>query len=391
MASIVTCIAPVNIAVIKYWGKKDEKLIIPLNDSLSGTLSMDQMHAKTTIMASPNFTKNCIWLNGKEETFDNIRLLACLKEIKRRAQEDGTSKELLSWNIHVCSENNFPTAAGLASSAAGYACFVFALAKLYKVKGDVSQIARQGSGSACRSLEGGFVRWHMGKSSDGSDSLATQVVPASHWPEMHVIILVVNDKKKKVSSTSGMQRSVETSDLLKHRVAYCVPKRIVDIEKAIKSKDFPTFAEITMKDSNQFHAVALDTFPPAVYMNDVSHSIVDLIHCFNKVKGCTKVAYTFDAGPNACLYLLEPTVAETMAVVDYFFPSSNSKNTVQGLPVPPCNAKETVKAIEALGMQRQGDDLLKYVIHTQIGEGAKQLMDSESHLLSANGIPLRLV
>ncbi|XP_052123511.1 diphosphomevalonate decarboxylase isoform X2 [Frankliniella occidentalis] len=349
------------------------------------------MHAKTTIMASPNFTKNCMWLNGKEESFGgNARLLSCLKEIQKRAQEDGTSKEILKWNIHVCSENNFPTAAGLASSAAGYACFVYALAKLYKVKGDVSQIARQGSGSACRSLEGGFVRWHMGNASNGSDSLATQVVPASHWPEMHVIILVVNDKKKKVSSTSGMQRSVETSELLKHRVAHCVPQRIAAIEKAIHNRDFPTFAEITMKDSNQFHAVALDTYPPAVYMNDVSHAIVDLIHCFNQVKGCTKVAYTFDAGPNACLYLLESAVAETMALVDYFFPSNNSGNTVQGLPVPPCNAKETVQAIEAVGMQKQDDGLLKYVIHTRIGEGAKELTDSGTHLLSASGLPLRL-
>ncbi|KAJ1523530.1 hypothetical protein ONE63_001379 [Megalurothrips usitatus] len=388
----VTCIAPVNIAVIKYWGKKDEKLIIPLNDSLSGTLSMDQMHAKTTVMASPNFKKNCIWLNGKEESFENARLLACLKEIQRRAEQNEANKELLQWNVHVCSENNFPTAAGLASSAAGYACFVYALAKLYNVRGDVSQIARQGSGSACRSLEGGFVRWHAGSAPDGSDSLATQVVPETHWPEMRVLILVVNDSKKKVSSTSGMQRAVETSDLLKHRVVHCVPERIAAIEKAIRNKDFPTFAEITMKDSNQFHAVALDTYPPAVYMNDVSHAIVDLIHCLNEVKGSPKVAYTFDAGPNACLYLLEPAVAETLALVNHFLPGPNSQeNAIQGIPVVPVNAQDTIGALQKMGLQQQAGGLLKYIISTSLGEGAKQLSECAEHLLSPTGLPKRLL
>lgn len=387
---VVTCIAPVNIAVIKYWGKRDEVRIIPLNDSLSGTLSMEQMHAKTTIMASPDFKKNCIWLNGKEESFENVRLLACMREVQRRAEQDGADKDLLKWHIHVCSENNFPTAAGLASSAAGYACFVYTLAQLYNVKGDVSQIARQGSGSACRSLEGGFVRWHMGSKPDGSDSIATQVVPETHWPEMRVIILVVNDKKKKVSSTSGMQRTVQTSELLKHRITHCVPQRTKDIEKAILTKDFATFAEITMKDSNQFHAVALDTYPPAVYMNDVSHAIVDLIHCFNKAKQSTKVAYTFDAGPNACLYLLESAVAETLALVNHFFPGKDFKNDIQGLPVPSVNAQETIAAIEAMGMSRQEEGLLKFVINTRIGEGPKQLRDSSQHLLSPSGVPKRL-
>ena len=201
----------------------------------------------------------------------------------------------------------------------------------------------------------------------------------------------VNDKKKKVSSTSGMQRSVETSDLLKHRVAHCVPKRITAIEKAIRAKDFSSFAEITMKDSNQFHAVALDTYPPAVYMNDVSHAIVDLIHSYNAAKGVTKVAYTFDAGPNACLYLLESCVAETLELVNHFFPSKSSKNTLQGIPIPSVNAQETIAAVQALGMQKQGSDLLKYVIHTRVGEGASQIEDNNAHLLSADGQPKRLL
>ena len=113
---IITCTAPVNIAVIKYWGKRNEKLILPINDSISVTLSSDQMHAKTTVARSKSFTADRIWLNGIEERIDNPRLSNCLQKIRQKAQVDDDEY------FHICSENNFPTAAGLASSAAGYAC-----------------------------------------------------------------------------------------------------------------------------------------------------------------------------------------------------------------------------------------------------------------------------
>ena len=106
---------------------------------------------------------------------------------------------------------------------------------------------------------------------------------------MRVLILVVNDNRKKYSSTEGMKRSVETSKLLKYRAEEVVPKRIELISKAIQDKDFETFARITMEDSNQFHAVCLDTFPPCVYMNDTSHSIVEMVHAYNDYKSSSKV------------------------------------------------------------------------------------------------------
>ncbi|CAH1155710.1 unnamed protein product [Phaedon cochleariae] len=329
---VVTCIAPVNIAVIKYWGKRDEDLILPLNDSLSGTLSTEFMCAKTSILASPSLQENRFWLNGIEQSFNNRRLESCLKEVKRRANQ---ALPHLNWNISICSKNNFPTAAGLASSAAGYACLVYALATLYEIQGDISGIARIGSGSACRSVYGGWVQWCKGTTSDGGDCIARQIAPASHWPEMRVLILVVNDARKKYSSTSGMRSSVETSQLLKYRASEIVPHRLSEITEAIKNKDFEKFAEITMKDSNQFHAVCLDTYPPCIYMNDVSHCIVDVIHAYNEYKTCNKVAYTFDAGPNACLYLLESEVEEVLSVINYVFspPTANSEEYVKGLTV----------------------------------------------------------
>lgn len=192
-------------------------------------------------------------MNGKEESFENERIQRCLAEIKDRAgKANSCAQELLEWKVHVVSENNFPTAAGLASSASGYACLVYTLAQLYGLKKqEISDIARLGSGSACRSIYGGFVQWQKGVQMDGKDSIAVQVAPASHWPDLHVLILVVNDTKKKVASTSGMARSVVTSELIKYRVEKCVPQRIHSMTQAIRDRNFPKFAEVTMKDSNQ--------------------------------------------------------------------------------------------------------------------------------------------
>lgn len=106
---------------------------------------------------------------------------------------------------------------------------------------------------------------------------------------MRILVLVVNDARKKSSSTSAMKRSVQTSELLKYRVDHIVPKRTTAIVKAIKDRNFQVFADLTMQDSNQFHAICLDTYPPCTYMNDVSHAIVDMVHTYNDFHGSNKV------------------------------------------------------------------------------------------------------
>ncbi|XP_073975919.1 mevalonate diphosphate decarboxylase isoform X2 [Rhodnius prolixus] len=393
--TIITCLAPVNIAVIKYWGKRDERLILPLNDSVSATLSINQMHATTTIFTSTDLSEDRIWLNGKEESFDeSSRLLTCINEIRKKAAEkereclnSGIETEDRSkWKVHVCSENNFPTGAGLASSAAGYACFVYCLTKVLNVDCEVSSVARLGSGSACRSVLGGFVRWHRGLKGDGSDSLAEQIVPAEHWPTLRIVILVVSDHKKKVSSTSGMQRSVETSELLKFRVSTVVPRRTEEIIKAIERKDFHSFAELTMKDSNQLHSVCLDTYPPAVYMNDVSHAIVDFVHKYNKLKGSSnKLAYTFDAGPNACLFTEEEHLSEVIALIKRVFPPLSDDNFVRGLPVQNKQIDADNLLLPSCGPHEPG--LLKYILSTKLGDGPTVVSEPGIHLLDDKGLP----
>lgn len=368
----VTCIAPVNIAVIKYWGKRDEDLILPLNDSVSATLSTDHLCTKTTISTCESYTEDKIVLNGKEESFQNPRLLRCLEEVKRLAGASTKCKQdVLKWKVHVQTENNFPTAAGLASSASGYACFVYTLACLYGIEDkEISSIARQGSGSACRSLYSGFVQWLKGDLTDGSDSFAVQLTPHDFWPEMRIIVLVVNDTRKKTSSTGGMSTSVKTSKLLKYRVEACVPQHTKELVEALRRKDFETFGKITMQDSNQFHAVCLDTYPPCVYMNDVSHAIVSLVHQYNCQKNGIRVAYTFDAGPNACLYLLEKDVPELLATVNKVFPNDKlgAPEYIKGIPVDVAQLPEVDQQFTA-----SGQNLLKYIINTKVGEGPKRV------------------
>lgn len=179
------------------------------------------------------------------------------------------------------------------------------------------------------------MHWLRGSEPSGQDSRAVQVVSQSHWPQMRVLVLVVNAAKKAVSSTGGMAITVQNSQLFRHRVEHCVGERVERITRAIVERDFATFAEVTMKDSNQFHAVCMDSYPPIVYMNEVSHSVVRLVHSYNKHVGAARVAYTFDAGPNAVVYLLEEHVAEFVSLLVAAFPVSTEREAdfVRGMPL----------------------------------------------------------
>jgi len=252
-------------------------------------------------------------LNGESQDISTPRTQACLRALRSlRANLERTSPTALpilsTLSLKIVSNNNFPTAAGLASSAAGFAALVRAIADLYILPSSPEQlslIARQGSGSACRSLLGGYVAWRMGSEVDGSDSIAEEIAPANHWPEMRALILIASKEKKDVSSTAGMQTTVSTSELMTRRVKDLVPRRMKDMEMAIKEKDFEKFAELTMKDSNCFHACCLDTVPPIFYMNDTSRAAVRVVDAINDHAQRKCAAYTFDAGPNAVVYYLE--------------------------------------------------------------------------------------
>ncbi|KAF0426371.1 Diphosphomevalonate decarboxylase [Gigaspora margarita] len=407
-----TATSPVNIAVIKYWGKRDTNLILPTNSSLSVTLSQDHLQSKTTIRASSDFEKTRLWLNGVEDTDieKNKRLQNCLSETRRlrKEYEERLRKDknvdnvipLSEYNLHICSENNFPTAAGLASSASGFACLAYTLSQLYELPistTELSKIARQGSGSACRSLFGGFVAWEMGSQDDGSDSQAVQIASQDHWPELEALICVVSDAKKDTSSTEGMQNTVNTSTLLQHRIEHVVPLRMKSMIKAIHERDFQKFAEITMQDSNQFHAMCLDTYPPIFYLNDVSRAIIRVITEYNSSnpERKLKAAYTFDAGPNAVIYTTSENAPEIINLIAKYFPGNENTRDYFSDPFQLFVGKAIGEQPLPLGFNDQIISVfpkgnVKQILHTKVGEGPKVVAGEFDGLLNKQGWPKKL-
>ncbi|MGC8710733.1 MAG: diphosphomevalonate decarboxylase [Candidatus Micrarchaeia archaeon] len=310
--NVATAVASPNIALVKYWGNEDEKLIIPKNSSVSMTLD-EKLSTKTSVVFSGVLKEDLFYINGELQDLSNseVRERFNVINIMRSAAN-------IDYKVAIVSENSFPSSAGLASSASGISAMVFAAneaLELHMNAFELGRIARRGSGSSCRSLMGGFVKWEKGVKSDGSDSSIRQIAPSSHWPEIVDLIAIVSKSKKKVSSRAGMRKTVETSRLYKLRPAFA-DEACNSIEKAIISKDFDSLAEITMRDSNNMHALMLDTWPPLKYLNDTSFKIIEAIQGLNSSYGKNVAAYTFDAGPNAHIITLKSHIGKVNDALD---------------------------------------------------------------------------
>lgn len=225
------------------------------------------------------------------------------------------------------------------------------------------------------------MAWEKGHAADGSDSLAVQVAPASHWPEMRAAVLVVSADKKNVSSTSGMQATVATSGLFRYRADVVVPTRMEEMKAAIQKRDFGAFAKLTMADSNQFHAVCLDTLPPIFYLNDVSRAAIRVVEEINRVAGRYIAAYTFDAGPNCVIYYEQESEAAVLGLLKPYtdaVPGWDDKreSITSRIPVE-FNSALCKPLVEGV----------KRVILTGVGEGP---VKTEVSLIGADGLPLAL-
>jgi diphosphomevalonate decarboxylase len=299
-----TWMATPNIAVVKYWGKRDNFLNLPNNGSISVTMD-ETLSTVTSVCFDQSLRLDELTLNGKiAQVKETARASKVLDAIRAKAR--------IRLKAKVASENNFPTGAGIASSASGFAALACAGADAAGLKPsarELSIFARLGSGSACRSVLGGFVEWKMGERKDGKDSYAVQIAPATHWPSLRNVIAITDPERKKIGSAEGMELTAKTSGLYAERVK-TRPKIIAMMKKAILKKDLEIFLELSMRESSHMHAVMLDSFPPITYLNDISREIMGAVHEFNSHRGKICAGYTFDAGPNAHIYTEEKYVQE---------------------------------------------------------------------------------
>ena len=312
---------PINIALIKYWGKDDEELITPLNNSISLTLDTNAFYTETKVTIIP--------LKESKEINNVITLTINEKEYNITQRIKNVFNKFLTLNVPICqelsskalnikieSQNTFPIASGCASSASSMAALVLAITSALKLenilsKTELTKLARIGSGSACRSIFGGICEWVTG---DNDSSVGVQLYDENYW-DLGIKLIIVNQKEKDISSSIGMKITKETSELFKYRIKDIVIKNLENLKISLKEKDFNSLAETIIKDSNNFHACCRDSYPSFNYLNEQSEYIIKAVTLLNKLSERNICAYTFDAGSNAFLVY----EMENKKIIDDFF------------------------------------------------------------------------
>jgi diphosphomevalonate decarboxylase len=300
-----TAKANTNIALIKYWGKREEKLFLPMNSSLSITL--DRFYTITSVEFRENIEGDIFLLNNQQASEAELsKVSRFLDGIRKLA---GTSLYAM-----VNSENKVPTAAGFASSASGFAALAAAGAKALNLElnqKELSILARQGSGSACRSVYGGYVEWQKGEQEDGKDSFAHQILSENDW-DISILSVMVASEQKKVSSREGMKRTVKTSPFYSGWLQ-TVEKDLQRAKDAIISRDFESLGNVVEANALKMHATMFGAEPPILYWQGGTMEVMQ--HIQNLRSLGVLVFFTIDAGPNVkvlCLPEDEQRVYESL-------------------------------------------------------------------------------
>ena len=285
-------VACANIAFIKYWGNIDEALRLPANGSIS--MNLDELVTRTSVRFDPNLAVDELVLNNRLVDGKPLDRVSRFLDVVRKLAG-------LTTRASVVSMNNFPMGAGIASSASAFAALSLAAshaAGLHLSERDLSRLARLGSGSASRSVPGGFVEWHAGKTDP--ESYAETIVPGGHFPLVDCIA-VTTVEHKTVGSTEG-HAAAWSSPLQTARVTDA-PRRLDLCRSAIQQRDFDKLAAVMELDSNLMHAVMMTSNPILIYLEPASLLIMKSISEWRK-QGLP-VCYTLDAGPNVhaiCLH-----------------------------------------------------------------------------------------
>ncbi|KAF1299549.1 diphosphomevalonate decarboxylase [Enterococcus sp. JM4C] len=308
-----------NIALIKYWGKKDETLILPMNNSLS--LTLNAFYTETEVIFDETYTQDSFYLDGELQDAKATSKVSQFLDIVRQLSEEKSYAQ-------VTSKNFVPTAAGLASSASGLAALAAACNEALDLQLSdraLSRLARRGSGSACRSIFGGFVEWEQG--TDDASSYA-QPLNSDDWTDdLAMLFILVNDQQKDISSRDGMKRTVETSSFYPGWLEE-VPKDLAIAKKAISEKDFTTLGTVTEANCLKMHGTTLAAVPPFTYWSPDSLKAMQAVRSLRSAG--IECYFTMDAGPNVKLLIEKKNLAQAQAYLETLFDSAQLVSAFAG-------------------------------------------------------------
>ncbi len=297
-----------NVALAKYWGKRNEPLNLPYTGSISVTLAGLTTTVRTGF--STSLPADRITLNGEHSgAREAARISSFLDLVRRQAGSDARAEVEVS--------SNFPVAAGLASSASTFAALALSASRATGTVLDdrcLSLLARRGSGSAARSIFGGYVEWLAGETSDGSDSYAVQLAAPDHW-RLGLVVAITDEGHKKVGSREGMARAVKESPffpgwLESHEAD------LEEVRRGILDRDLPRVGRAAEHNCLKMHAVAMAVRPPLLYWTPATVAVMHRVWRLRD-EGF-EAFFTIDAGPQVkilCPWSQRAAVAEAMGRV----------------------------------------------------------------------------
>ncbi len=296
-----TSVSCSNIAFIKYWGNRDAVRRVPLNDSVS--MNLDHATTTTTVEFDPALTEDAVVINGNAANdATRARVVAHLNRVRSLAKIETKAK--------VESQNTFPTGAGMASSASAFAALTVAAtcaAGLALAERELSKLARQASGSACRSIPAGFVEWITG--SDSNNSYAVSIAPPDHW-DLRDVVAIVSMDEKQVGSTEGHAAALSSPFLAERLNA--LPVRLHRVRRALLARDLALLGPAIEEEAIELHMIAMTSRPPIFYW---SPGMVRVIQAMQRWRADGLAVYfTLDAGPNVHL-ICEGKDAEQVATL----------------------------------------------------------------------------
>ena len=323
-----TARAHTNIALIKYWGKRDADLILPYTDSLS--LTLDEFYTTTTVNFDSQLKQDHLIIDGQVISPEKSAKVARFMDLVRQMSGQKAFAKIKSIN-HV------PMSAGLASSASAFAALAAAASRaagLNLTPTELSRLARRGSGSATRSVFGGLVQWHRG--TDDESSYAEPIMEKVDFG-LEMIAIMINRQQKKVSSRGGMQASVDTSPYFEIWPKV-VEQDLKAIKIAIQEHNISKIGEIAEANAMRMHALTLSAQPPFTYFEASTIKAINLINQLRQTG--LNCYYTMDAGPNVKVIYDQKDRPQLLAALGQVF---GQENLVVAQPGPGIEYLETIE------------------------------------------------